>query len=418
MFFRKIKKNFSIVLLAALIICVAASCTERNKTSGENPKNQNLSPVMPVSSDSSPNHAHAEASSWYKFRGNSRNTGLAPYAEGVSDPVLLWKFKGRHEFMSSPSVSSDGNVIIGSHDGCIYTIQPVGKGQALIKTHESVVSSPLVTQKFIAAGSMDGFFYVFEPTGGIIFKSDMEDWICSSPVLTENGNIIISGRKGILRCFSPDGSVLWNTPVGTGDYEIQSSPAVFNDRIFIGSGDGNIYSVKTDGSITGKFETGSPVYASPAVDESGNIYIGNSAGDFFCLDQDLKLKWKFKTGGGITSSAAQDKTGRIIFGCRDNFVYCLNKDGKPVWTFKTGKSIESSPAVDKTGRIYIGSDDCHLYALNADGRLLWKFGTAGPILSSPALTENRIVFGCEDKYVWCLGEKKQKSEEKPEKNRN
>jgi outer membrane protein assembly factor BamB len=351
--------------------------------------------------------ASVSTSNWFKFRGNLRNTGSAGFSEGISSPVLLWKFKARHEVMSSPAFDKNGKVYAGSHDGNVYAVSSDGKGKSVLKAGESVISSPLVLNNLITIGSMDGFIYCFDSDGKISFKSDFKDWICSSPSVTEDGSFIAAGRNGKLACFSPDGRIKWSADIGENDYEVQSSPAVFGDRIYIGSGNGNVYGFDDKGSLLWKYKTEGAVAASPVVDRRGYIYIGSRDGVFYCLNPDGSLKWQYKTGLKITSSAGLTFDHKLVFGCTDGYVYCLDTEGKLQWKYKTGKSIESSPAIDSKNRIYIGSDDCHIYALDQNGNLLWKFRTGAPVLSSPALgKDGTLVFGCEDKYIYCLGEKK------------
>lgn len=345
---------------------------------------------------------------WFKFRGDSRNTGLNPRVTGPVKPVFMWKFKARHEVMSSPSISSDGSVYIGSHDGNIYRINPGDGGEVFASTGEAVLSTPLVLYDLVLFGGFDGFFYCYDVKKSLKFKYKTGDWAASSAAVTAEGDYVFACRDGFLYCLDEGGSLKWKFDNGGDDYEIQSSPAVFGNKIITGSGGGFIHCLSSGGVEEWNFKTGGKVHASPAVDEDGNIYTGSWDKTFYCLDSRGKLKWKYQCRGEITSSAAITPQGRVVFGTREGRVISLEKDtGKEAWRYSAGGPVESSPASDGKGNIYVGADSGKVSALSPDGALLWEFSTpAGkPVLSSPALTEKgELVFGCEDKFVYCIGD--------------
>jgi outer membrane protein assembly factor BamB len=65
---------------------------------------------------------------------------------------------------------------------------------------------------------------------------------------------------------------------------------------------------------------------------------------------------------------------RVFFGSSvDHHLHCLNLgDGGGVWSFATGGPIRLAPTVDQQ-RVYFGSDDGFAYCLSAiDGNLIWK----------------------------------------------
>lgn len=69
---------------------------------------------------------------------------------------------------------------------------------------------------------------------------------------------------------------------------------------------------------------------------------------------------------------------RVYFGSSvDNRVYCLRvADGRTQWSFCTGGPVRLAPTVGKD-RVWFGSDDGYAYCLEAgSGRLLWKVRAA------------------------------------------
>jgi len=150
------------------------------------------------------------------------------------------------------------------------------------------------------------------------------------------------------------------------------------------------------------FKTGGAVRSTPAVYQN-KIYFGSGDGYFYCLDENSgNLLWKLKSAGTITSSPAISNN-KIYFASKDGFLYCINPDnGKPIWKFNLGKDLfyrwefdyyMASPTIF-SGVVYIGSGDGNLYAVNSEtGKLLWKYSTGSRIRSTPAIADGILYFG-------------------------
>jgi outer membrane protein assembly factor BamB len=51
----------------------------------------------------------------------------------------------------------------------------------------------------------------------------------------------------------------------------------------------------------------------------------------------------------------------------------------------------------------VGGNDAVFYCLNrSDGSTAWTFGTGGPVISSPLVTEDHLIFGSLDGFVYAL----------------
>ncbi len=68
-----------------------------------------------------------------------------------------------------------------------------------------------------------------------------------------------------------------------GRWKVTSSPAVFEDAVYFGSVDGNVYSVDArTGTLRWRVRTGGPVTSSPAIAD-GVIYIGSTDRHVYAL---------------------------------------------------------------------------------------------------------------------------------------
>jgi len=82
---------------------------------------------------------------------------------------------------------------------------------------------------------------------------------------------------------------------------------------------------------------------------------------------------------------------------------------KPAW-YRTQEELPRSRfdnahyVAVADGKVYFGSTvDNKVYALDADsGEIDWHFFTEGPVRAAPSVSGNRVYFGSDDGYVYCL----------------
>jgi len=222
-----------------------------------------------------------------------------------------------------------------------------------------------------------------------------EDFVYASPAVYEE-RVFIGSDDGKMYCLNAeDGTEIWN--FSTGGWA-DSSPA-----LYIGSWDGNVYCLDAD---TGKeiwtYSTNDSVFSSPAI-FNGKLYIGSDDGNMYCLNAGNGSKiWAYQTEDWVWSSPSV-VYGKVYFGSGDCKVYCLNaKNGSKIWSYKTGDWVDSSPAVFD-GKVYIASYDDKVYCLDAtNGLEIWNFKTRYSIDSSPAVSEGKVYIGSWDGFVYCL----------------
>lgn len=262
-----------------------------------------------------------------------------------------------------------------------------------------------------------------------------------------------SSLSGIAQDRVPDKlSLLWS--FNTKSYII-SSPVIGSESVYIGSTDGNVYSLDL---LTGQelwtFDTEDDIEASPLLLENA-VYIGNLSGEFFCLDalsgQEI---WRYKCGSSIYGSAnwVRDPNGPgfwILVGSYDNRMYCLDATtGELKWVYETDNFINGAPSTDgtyvvfggcdeilhivsvidgtKAGEVwagsyipgsaalvdnlaYLGHYDNQLVAIDLiEKDIVWTYEDKehpGPFFSSPAVTKDRVVIGSRDGYLHCVDRK-------------
>ena len=183
----------------------------------------------------------------------------------------------------------------------------------------------------------------------------------------------------------------------TGDW-VESSPSIGNGGdLYVGSDDGCLYSIRSDGALSWSYNAGYDVIPSPAIGIDGRIYFGSACQNMYAIDSDGTFAWSYR--GAVCwmdSSPVLGDNGEVCFSSSDNNLYILNSDGSLSWSYKTGAWMESSPAIESDGSIYVGANDSKLYAFSSAGTLKWTYTTvhngAGRVWSSPSIGSNGSIY--------------------------
>ncbi|HWX35856.1 MAG TPA: PQQ-binding-like beta-propeller repeat protein [Steroidobacteraceae bacterium] len=332
------------------------------------------------------------------FHSNIARTGVYPSAGPKQLNGVKWAFKSGGPILGSPAIAA-GVVYIGSLDGFVYAVdQETGKEKWKHATHQPVVSSPAVSGGLVFFEGYDGVLYALATDTGTVkwyFVAEYERRF----------------EAKHLHGYSPESQTIpdsWDLYL--------SSPAVFNNHVYFGSGDGNVYAVDTStGVLHWKFSTGDIVHASPAI-ANGTVYIGSWDSNLYALDAESgQEKWRFKGGedpvvhnqvGFQSSPAVVD--GVVYTGCRDGHVYALDANtGRKKWDYSTAKNwVNATPAV-RDGVVYAGTSfGWNLHALDArTGRERFTFHAGGEIFSSAALAGDLAYFGAANGRLYAIDAK-------------
>jgi eukaryotic-like serine/threonine-protein kinase len=119
------------------------------------------------------------------------------------------------------------------------------------------------------------------------------------------------------------------------------------------------------------FATGNTVDSSPAV-TNGVVYVGSDDGNVYALNASTGAKlWSYTTGNAISNSSPAVANGVVYIGSEDNNEYALNAStGAKLWSYYIG-AFSSSPAI-VDGVLYIhtgGASGGNVYAFSVGADL-------------------------------------------------
>jgi outer membrane protein assembly factor BamB len=224
-------------------------------------------------------------------------------------------------------------------------------------------SSPIVHGQTVYFGDQSGTMYALQTgRGHLEWTYHASGAIKGGPALV--GNVLFfgdyAGRAYALN--AANGHVLWSVGTdgahfGFGSGQFYSSPAVAFGRVYLGNTDGRVYSFGVHtGALAWATETGSYVYASPAVEDTPGlgptVYIGSYDGNFYAFNaQSGAIRWTHNAGGKISGSATI--VGNVVYysDLGSKTTAGLNtRNGTQVFSFPDGAF---NPVIADTKTIYM-----------------------------------------------------------------
>lgn len=234
--------------------------------------------------------------------------------------------------------------------------------------------------------------------------------VFGSPAIGADGSVFFGSRDGNVYSLKSDGSLRWEFE--TDDW-VDSSPTLSSDesRVYVGSWDNFMYALSSsDGSEIWRFETGSLIVGSPALDQEGNLFFGSSDGFLYSLDPSGALRWSFYVGVELDSSPAVDEEGNVYLGGFDGILYSLSNDGSLRWEFAARESEEAFSsriagpvAIGEGGVVYFGSADGYCYAVDSQGQLVWEFDTFDKVDTGVIVgNDGELIFASRNGSVYMI----------------
>ena len=327
-----------------------------------------------------------DARSQAMFRGNAAHTGATDAKAPRAFHRVKWAFATGGRIVSSP-VIDQGTIYVGSDDGNLYAIAAAdGRQRWQYKTAGPVPSTPAVAAGVVYVASYDGKIHAIDARTGL------PRWKFAT-----GGERRFEAKN--LHGFLP------KTQTIADPFDVYlSSPLVVDGRVFVGSGDGNVYALDaTTGALAWKFATGDVVHASPAYAD-GTIVIGSWDSYLYALDAATGAqKWRFHGGedpdihnqvGFQSSPAIVD--GVVYTGCRDSNLYAIDAaTGKERWRFdNAGSWVVGAPAVARGKVIFATSDSAQYVVLDANtGKPVVQVTDKAYMFASPTVAGDVVLTG-------------------------
>lgn len=242
------------------------------------------------------------------------------YALDVISGTKVWSSPISSTVTSSPAVVTD-TIYVTASNGKVYALDATTGGQRWSHTTDApmILSSPAVVDGVVyvastysttvsasssmgappspgapiplpsypVAPSYDMLYGLDARSGALKWSYDLGCPISSSPAVGAGMAFVGCQAPKVFALYLPSGSaspwVNWSYVQGTG--AIESSPAVADHYVYVGSDDGNLYVWNKNNGSDGypwRYATGGAVTSSPAV-ANGMVYVGSADGKVYAF---------------------------------------------------------------------------------------------------------------------------------------
>ncbi len=245
------------------------------------------------------------------------------HAVNASDGKKIWAFKTGTEIKSSPVVVGD-RVLIGSYDENLYCVS-ARNGSLLWKfrTQGPVHATPSVADGVAFVAGCDEMFRAIRISDGKeIFSVSSEAYTGASPALLGGSAFYGTFDNEVLMVDLIQHRVIWRYRHPERNFPFYSSAAVTANRIVLGGRDKLVHGLTPAGRAAWTFTTRARVESSPAIAD-GRVFVGSNDNRFYVLNVTNGAKvWEFNAGAPLSASPAI-ANGRIVIGSLDGRLYCF-----------------------------------------------------------------------------------------------
>lgn len=318
------------------------------------------------------------------------------YAVNRNDGTVAWRFDAGNPVHASPAVSG-GLVVAATLAGRIFAVD---ENTGTLRW--SLTSGPILPLNTRPAGGWDIFV--------------------SSPTVVGDTVYIGSPDGNLYALALASGNQIWKAATGG---RIRATPSVSGDLVVVGSWNGRVYAFdrrtgaerwvhRTVGDTldSKKFGYDRQAIQSSAAIMNGSLFLGSRDDGVYALDLATgNRRWRVSHGGSWVVGSPAVAGGRVYAGSSDaHFIQALDAaTGRELWHQPTGANVLASPVVAGNSLV-IGTyrTDAPIGELRvldpSTGSERWRLRLDGSILSTPVVTGDGIYIGTDGGSIYAISE--------------
>jgi len=329
------------------------------------------------------------AASWPGITVDAKNAYIAGgpyvYAVNLQTGAQTWRFPEKastaNPFDATPTLTSDGQLIVGGFDKKLYSLNPQ-TGQSnwqFTDARDRWIGGALATEKMIFAPNADYKLYALNMQGKLQWSFPADQSIWGTPV--SDGTNIYFGTLGkkVYAVNAQTGKQIWVQDVNGA---VLGSPVLGEDKLYVGTYSGSVYALDTANgfaqTITTTSTTGKDrwIWSGPALDGT-NIYYGDGNGSLYAQPlSGTGQPWSQQLNGAITGTPLVT-ADNIVIGTEAGNVYFIDRTGENLRPISISGKVYSSPVAAGTLVLVSPTDgSAVLVALDQTGAVKWSFTPA------------------------------------------
>jgi len=358
---------------------------------------------------------------WPAFRGGPLRRGAVLGLPEPTRPEPVWNFRRDvRTVFASPAVVGNRIYVTSADKGVFSDIGAIlcidAETGAEVWRYSpggfrATFSSPAVKDGYVVCGeglhyTTDSRITCLDLSGNRLWELRTKSHVESSPCIY-NGRVYVGAGDDGYYCVElrpgPDGQprVVWHL-AGERYQDCECSPTAADGVVYFGLGQGGnaICAVNAEtGRELWRIEAPYPVFGPPTLVD-GKLYIGMGNGNFIETAEQVRARVlaEMREGGESAEEiAAAEKRLEPV-----GEVWCVDlKTRKVEWKYKVRRTILGAIAAGRD-RLYFGSRDGRLYCLSTKGKLVGRWNAHDPIMASPALGSEHVYFVTQSGRLHCL----------------
>ncbi|HEX7336165.1 MAG TPA: PQQ-binding-like beta-propeller repeat protein [Gemmatimonadales bacterium] len=370
------------------------------------------------------------------FRGNPEHTGVSDARFFPGQGGVKWRVTTGGAVRSSPAVTATRVFVGSGDGHLYAIERGTGRVAWRYRAGGPVDGSPAVAEGLVVCATIDGhIFAVEERTGRLRWERKTGaplpynttpaggwDLWASSPAIVGPA-VLIGGPDGVV--YSLDlktGRENWRAPTGG---RVRATPAVSGNLVVVGSWNGRVYGLdlrtgrerwvhRTMGDTldSQKFGFDRRAIQSSAAIADGGVYLGSRDGAVYGLEAATgERRWRVSHRGSWVIGSPAVRGGRVYAGSSDgHFVHALDAaTGREVWKLPTRGNVLASPVLLGSALVIATSrTDApagELLTLDAvSGAVRWRLPLDEASVSTPAAADGELYLGTEAGSVLAIHE--------------
>ncbi len=320
---------------------------------------------------------------------------IQPYPTGVMFPL---KEAGRVEFegriVGGLAKDEAGQLFFSTEKGYLYCFNNATQQISWqFASPAPYGCPPELGSERLFVWNQDNAVFCLDKKGTLLWQVKVSARI-SSPISLDREKVYLGTETGSLLALSQtSGELLWGFATRG---EISVAPVFFENQLYQGGGDGQLYILSPDGRLRATIEIGSPIRVPPLVD-GHRLYIGAEDRTFRCYDlRNLKRKWLIAAGGHLLARPRADEK-RIYFPASNGVLYALKKKGGDILWWWISPSRSRYELGSDGEQLLATSSSQSLYSLDRkSGKALGKYDAEEEIRSNPVWSDPYLFFALYD----------------------
>jgi outer membrane protein assembly factor BamB len=242
---------------------------------------------------------------------------------------VLWRLEVDGEADSGPVFAKDGNIVFAA-GSFVHSVRRGGDLAWRFAARGKVFTSPAVTEDgLVIVGSQDDHVHALGPGGALSWSTDLGADVDGAAVIGDDGAVFVGTDKGDVVRLDARGKVAWRTPVGGPVRGVLSLAR--NGDVLAGTYGPvpRVVRLDPDGTIRGAFAikgTGARefgIHGAPLEDAEGTLYFGGQDDAVVAIGADGAVRWRFETGADVDAPLTMLSDGSLVVPSEDGTITML-----------------------------------------------------------------------------------------------